>query len=125
MNHKEIETTARNPSVGADGGQPSKTYTPISEDTADRFRSDLSLKPRRATMRDGCDGVFGGGSFTVAPSRRGKGGSGRTSGTREKPSLKSSCDIKHKSCKKGVNSVIKTKRKNPAIVIPGGRQWTV
>ena len=67
---KAKETTALSPSVGADGGQPSKTYTPISEDTADRFRSDLSLKPHRATMRDGCDGVFGGGSFTVAPSRK-------------------------------------------------------
>ncbi len=50
MNHKEIETTALNPSVGADEGQSSKTYTPISEETADRFRSDLSLKPRRATV---------------------------------------------------------------------------
>ena len=67
---KVKETTALNPSVGADGGQSSKTYTPISEETADRFRSDLSLKPRRATMRDGCDdcdGVFGGG---VLPSHR-------------------------------------------------------
>ena len=72
MNHKEIETTARVPSVGADEEQSSKTYTPISEETADRFRSDLSLKPCRATMRDGCDGVFGGGNFIVAPSRRGK-----------------------------------------------------
>ena len=72
MNHKEIETTARNPSVGADGGQSSKTYTPISAETADRLHSDLSSKPRRATMRDGCDGVFGGGNFIVAPSRRGK-----------------------------------------------------
>ena len=72
---KVKETTALNPSVGADGGQSSKTYTPISEETADRFRSVLSLKPRRATMRDGCDdcdGVFGGGNFIVAPSRRGK-----------------------------------------------------
>ena len=50
MNHKEIETTARSPSVGAGGGQPSKTYTPISAETADRFRSDLSLKPRCATV---------------------------------------------------------------------------
>ena len=61
---KAKETTVQSPSVGADGGQSSKTYTPISEETADRFRSDLSLKPRRATMRDGCDdcdGVFGGG----------------------------------------------------------------
>lgn len=72
MNHKEIETAARNPSVGADGRQPSKTYTPISAETADRFCSELSLKPCRATMRDGCDGVFGGGNFIVAPSRRGK-----------------------------------------------------
>ena len=32
MNHKEIETTARNPSVGADEGQASKMYTPISAD---------------------------------------------------------------------------------------------
>ena len=83
---KAKETTALTPSVGADGGQPSKTYTPISAETADRLHSELSLKPRRATMRDGCDdcgGVFGGG---VLPShRRGgeKGGSGRPSGTRE------------------------------------------
>ena len=42
MNHKEIETTTRNPSVGADEGQPSKTYTPISAETADQFRTDLS-----------------------------------------------------------------------------------
>ena len=78
MNHKEIETTALVSSIGADGGQPSKTYTPISEETADRFRSELSLKPCRATMRDGCDdcdGVFGGGNFIVAPSRRKKDGS--------------------------------------------------
>ena len=61
MNHKEIETTARNPSVGEDGGQPSKTYTPIAAETADRLHSDLSLKPRCVTMRDDCDGVFGGG----------------------------------------------------------------
>ena len=64
------ETTARNPSVGADGGQPSKTYTPISAETADRLHSELSLKPRRATMRDGCDDCdddFGGG---VLPSHR-------------------------------------------------------
>lgn len=69
---KVKETTTRNPSVGADEGQPSKTYTPISEEKADRFRSDLSLKSCRATMRDGCDdcdGDFGGGIFTVAPSR--------------------------------------------------------
>ena len=75
MNHKEIETTARNPSVGADGGQPSKTYTPISAETANRLRSELSLKSCRATMRDGCDdcdGVFWGGIFIVAPSRREK-----------------------------------------------------
>lgn len=50
MNHKEIETTTRNPSVGADEGQPSKTYTPISAETADRLHSDLSSKPRRATV---------------------------------------------------------------------------
>lgn len=50
MNHKEIETTTRNPSVGADEGQPSKTYTPILVKTVDRFRSELSLKPRRATV---------------------------------------------------------------------------
>ena len=70
MNHKEIETTTRNPSVGADEGQLSKTYTPISVETADRLRSELPLKPCRATMRDGCDdcdGVFGGG---VLPSHR-------------------------------------------------------
>ena len=47
---KAKETTARNPSVGADGGQPSKTYTPISAETADRLHSDLSSKPRRATV---------------------------------------------------------------------------
>ena len=67
---KANEITARSPSVGADEGQSSKTYTPISAETANRFRSDLSLKPRRATMRDGCDdcdGVFGGG---VLPSHR-------------------------------------------------------
>ena len=61
---KAKETTACNPSVGADEGQPSKTYTPISSETADRLCSDLSLNPRRATMRDGCDDcddVFGGG----------------------------------------------------------------
>ena len=70
---KANEITARSPSVGADEGQSSKTYTPISVETADRLRSELPLKPCRATMRDGCDdcdGVFGGGSFTVAPSRR-------------------------------------------------------
>ena len=64
------ETTTLVLSVGADGGQPSKTYTPISAETADRLHSDLSLKPRRATMRDGCDDcddVFGGG---VLPSHR-------------------------------------------------------
>ena len=64
------ETTPLVPSVGADEGQSSKTYTPISAETADRFRSDLSLNPRRATMRDGCDDcddVFGGG---VLPSHR-------------------------------------------------------
>lgn len=74
MNHKEIETTARIPSVGADEGQSSKTYTPISVETADRFRSELSLKPCRATMRDGCDdcdGVFGGG-FLPSHRRGGK-----------------------------------------------------
>ena len=78
MNHKEIETTARSPSVGADEGQSSKTYTPISVETADRLRSELPLKPCRATMRDGCDdcdGVLGGGNFIVAPSRREKDGS--------------------------------------------------
>ena len=67
---KANEITARSPSVGADEGQSSKTYTPISEETANRFRSDLSLKPCDATMRDGCDGcdgVFGGG---VLPSHR-------------------------------------------------------
>ena len=64
---KANEITARSPSVGADEGQSSKTYTPISAETANRFRSDLSLKPRRATMRDGCDGVFGGGGL---PSHR-------------------------------------------------------
>ena len=61
---KVKETTALNPSVGADGGQSSKTYTPILVKTVDRFRSVLSLKPRCVTMRDGCDdcdGVFGGG----------------------------------------------------------------
>ena len=122
---KAKETTALSPSVGADGGQPSKTYTPISAETANRLRSELSLKSCRATMRDGCDGVFG--VVFLSSHRRGgkKGGSGRPSGTWEKPRLKPSYDIKHKSCKKGVNSVIKTKGKNPAIVIPGGRQWTV
>ena len=78
MNHKEIETTARVPSVGADEEQSSKTYTPILVKTVDRFRSVLSLKPRCVTMRDGCDdcdGVFGGGNFIVAPSRREKDGS--------------------------------------------------
>lgn len=86
MNHKEIETTARVPSVGADEEQSSKTYTPILVKTVDRFRSVLSLKPRCVTMRDGCDdcdGDFGGGSFIVAPSRREKGGSWRHSETRE------------------------------------------
>ena len=79
---KTIEKTQKTitlvSSIGADGGQPSKTYTPISAETADRFRSELSLKPCRATMRDGCDdcdGVFGGGNFIVAPSRRKKDGS--------------------------------------------------
>ena len=72
---KAKETTVQSPSVGADGGPPSKMYTPISAETENRFRSDLSLKSCRATMRDGCDdcdGVFGGGNFIVAPSRRKK-----------------------------------------------------
>lgn len=69
---KAKETTALSPSVGADGGQPSKTYTPISAETANRLRSELSLKSCRATMRDGCDDVFWGGIFIVAPSRREK-----------------------------------------------------
>ena len=48
---KANEITARSPSVGADEGQSSKTYTPISAETANRFRSDLSLKPRRAERK--------------------------------------------------------------------------
>ena len=47
---RKKETTALVSSVGADEGQPSKTYTSISAETADRFRSDMSLKPRRATV---------------------------------------------------------------------------
>ena len=72
MNHKGIDTTARSPSVGADGGQLSKTYTSISAETADRLHSDLSLKPRRTTMPDGsddCDDAFGGG--VLSSHRRG------------------------------------------------------
>ena len=76
---KTIEKTQKTitllSSIGADGGQPSKMYTPISAETADRLRSELSLKTCRATMRNGCDdcdGVFGGGNFIVAPSRREK-----------------------------------------------------
>ena len=53
MNHKEIETTAQTPSVGADGGHPSKTYTSISEETADRFthRSVVETPPRDDARR--------------------------------------------------------------------------
>ena len=92
---KAKETTARNPSVGEDGGQPSKTYTQISAETADRLCSDLSLKLRRATMRNGCDDcddVFGGGILS----------SHRCAERKLAPqigtSLSLSCDIKHKSC---------------------------
>lgn len=73
MNHKEIETTARTPSVGADGVQPSKTYTPISEETANTFRSDLSLKPCGATVATIATMFLGVGFYrrTVAEGKEG------------------------------------------------------
>ena len=39
---KAKETTALNPSVGADGGQPSKTYTPSIAETDAEFNENFS-----------------------------------------------------------------------------------
>ena len=92
MNHKEIETAARNPSVGADGGQSSKTYTPISAETANRFthRSVVGTPPRDGC--DDCDDVFGGG--ILSSHRRAERKLAPKIGT----SLSLSRDIKHKPC---------------------------
>ena len=69
---KVKETTARNPSVGADEGQSSKTYTPISEETAHRLRSELPLKPSRATVATIATVFLGAGFYrrTVAERKR-------------------------------------------------------
>ena len=45
MNHKEIETTAQTPSVGADGGQSSKTYTFSIAETDAEFNENFSDSP--------------------------------------------------------------------------------
>ena len=82
MNHKEIETTARNPSVGADGGQSSKTYTPISAETADRLHSDLSSKPRRATVATIATMFLGVGFYRRTVAERKKAAMNRPSGIR-------------------------------------------
>ena len=83
MSTNPKETTARSPSVGAGGGQPSKTYTPISAETADRFRSDPSLKPRCATVATIAT-VFLGAAILSSHRRGGeKGGRDWLPGTRE------------------------------------------
>ena len=46
---KTKETTARNPSVGADGGQPSKTYTPSIAGTKEKYNENFS--PSRGFFR--------------------------------------------------------------------------
>lgn len=102
------------PSVGADEGQPSKTYTPLVAE----HQTDYALIYRQTLPRDDWDDVFGGG--TLPSHRRAEKKRTPKIGT----CLYLSYYAKYKSCKLGVNSVITTQRKKPAIVIPADQQWT-
>ena len=71
---KTKETTVQSPSVGADGEPPSKMYTPISAETANRFthRSVVEPPPRDDARR--LRRCYWGWYFIVAPLRREKAG---------------------------------------------------